>query len=63
MCISKHKNLFGFLSKTIIYREGKTYIADKKDSPFCIFGNYNLQAYHKEGAGIASNLAFALKKK
>lgn len=59
------EKLFGILVKNNYLQKkgGGIYIADKKDSPFCIFGNCNLQAYTQEGAGIASNLHFYLKQK
>lgn len=47
---------------TTIYKNEKIYIPSQQDSPFCIFGNCNLQAFHSKGAGIASNLAFFLDK-
>lgn len=50
-------------NKTTIYKDEKPYIVGKEDSPFCIFGNCNLQAFHEEGAGIAANTAFYLNQK
>lgn len=45
-----------------IYQNEAIYIPSQQGSPFCIFGNCNLQAFHNKGAGIASNLAFFLNK-
>lgn len=47
---------------TTFYKNEAIYIPSKQDSPFYIFGNCNLQAFHSKGAGIASNLAFFLNK-
>lgn len=47
---------------TTIYKNEAIYIPSKQDSPFYIFGNCNLQAFHSKGAEIASNLAFFLNK-
>ncbi len=49
-------------AKQTILKDKKPYIVKNNlDSPFCIFGNCNLQAFHEKGSGIASNLAFYLQ--
>lgn len=52
-----------FYRVNFVFKDEKPYIPYNENlSNICIFGNCNLQAFHKEGAGIVANLAYQMNQ-